>query len=174
MVGLMAVMTTSFKRTYARMRGLPGLLYLVPLTLGRPLSTHTSTRLPNTHWQVWLSLLGSCPFSWVLVCTRFCLCPPSARFLWKFCSKYHWTSKSNSLGSQSLCQISRLGILLWVLELLQQCKNVFGIIVLQSVGHLLSGSMVGLVVTSSRRAYATRRTSQVCCSQSSCPRTGHH
>ena len=78
--------------------------------------------------------------------------PFKCRFLWKFCSKSHWTSKSNSLGSQSLCQISRLGILLWVLELLQQCKNFFGIIVLQSVGHLLGGSMVGPVVTSSRRA----------------------
>ena len=139
----------------------------------RPLSTHTSTRLPNTHWQVWLSVSGSCPFSWVLVCTRFSLCPPSARFLRKFCSKSHWNSKSNSLGSQSLCQISRLGILLWVLELLQQCKNVFGIIVLQSVGHPLGGSMVGLVVTSSRRAYATRHTSQACCSQSPCRRAGH-
>ena len=33
--------------------------------------------------------------------------------------------------------------LLWALELLQQCENFFGIIVLQFVGCLLSSSMVG-------------------------------
>ena len=71
--------------------------------------------------------------------------------------KSHWPSKSNSLGgSQSLCQIPRLGNLLWALELLQQCENFFGITVLQFVGCLLGGSMVGL----------THHTSQVCCSQS--------
>ena len=36
-------------------------------------------------------------------------------------------------------------------------KNFFGIIVLQFVGHLLGGSMVGLMVISSKRAYATPR-----------------
>ena len=54
-------------------------------------------------------------------------------------------------GSQSLCQIPRLGNLLWALKLLQQCENFLGVIVLRSVGHLLSGSMVGLMVTSSKR-----------------------
>ena len=34
---------------------------------------------------------------------------------------------------------------------------------------MLSSSMVGLVVTSSKRAYATRFVIQVCCSQSPCP-----
>ena len=38
-------------------------------------------------------------------------------------------------------EIPRLGNLLWALELLQQCKNFFGIIVLQFVGCLLSGSV---------------------------------
>ena len=47
-----------------------------------------------------------------------------------------------------------LGNLLWALELLQQCKNFFGVIVLQFVGHLLSGSVVGLMTTSSKRTYA--------------------
>ena len=42
-------------------------------------------------------------------------------------------------------------------------------IVFQLVGHLLSGSMVGLMVTSSKRTYATCLTSQVCCGQSPCP-----
>ena len=37
------------------------------------------------------------------------------------------------------------------------------------VGHLFSGCTVGLMVTSSRRIYATHSTSQVCCTQSPCP-----
>ena len=49
--------------------------------------------------------------------------------------------------------------LLWALELLQQCENFFGITVLQFVGCLLGGSMVGLMVTSSKRIYATHSTS---------------
>ena len=47
--------------------------------------------------------------------------------------------------------------------------NLFGIIVLQFVSHLLSGSMVGLMVNSSKKAYATHCVTQVCCTQSSCP-----
>ena len=37
------------------------------------------------------------------------------------------------------------------------------------MGHLLGVSMVGLIATPSKRAYATCCVSQVCCSQSSCP-----
>ena len=65
--------------------------------------------------------------------------------------------------------ILRLGNLLWALELLQQCENFFGIIVLQFVGCLLSGCVVGLKATSSKRVYATYCVFQVCCSQSLCP-----
>ena len=138
MVGLMAVMTTSFKRTYARMRGLPGLLYLVPLTLGRPLSTHTSTR---DSWTLTgksgsVSCGVAAPFSWVLAHTRFCCALQESCF---------------PVGSQPFGWIPSLGNLLWALELLQQCENFFGVIVLQFVGHLLCGSMVGLMVTSSKR-----------------------
>ena len=39
-------------------------------------------------------------------------------------------------------------------RILQQCKNFFGIIVLQFVGRLLSGSVVELMVTSSKMTYA--------------------
>ena len=42
-------------------------------------------------------------------------------------------------------------------------------IVLHFVGHPLGGPMVGLVVTSSKRAYATRCVTQVCCKQGPCP-----
>ena len=41
------------------------------------------------------------------------------------------------------------------------------------MGLLLSSSMVGLMVTSSKSAYATHCATQVCCTQSPCPCTGH-
>ena len=59
------------------------------------------------------------------------------------------------ISTLSLCWIPSLGNLLWALELLQQCKNFFSIIVLQFVGHLLSGSMVGLMETSYKRTDVT-------------------
>ena len=55
------------------------------------------------------------------------------------------------------------------LEILHQCENFFGVIVLQFLGHLPSSSMVGLMATSSKRTYTTHLTSQVCCSQIPCP-----
>ena len=94
-------------------------------------------RLPDTHRQVWLSLLWDhCSILLGPDAHRFLLCPPRVCFLW---------------GSQSLCQIPRLGNLLWAPELSQQCKNFFGIIVLQFVGHLLGSSMAGLMETYSKR-----------------------
>ena len=47
--------------------------------------------------------------------------------------------------------------------------DLFGIIVLQFVSHLLSGSLVGLMVNSSKKAYATHCVTQVCCTQSPGP-----
>ena len=105
--------------------------------------------------------------------TRFCLCPPRVCFPSpvKVLSSNPTASKVKFLGgTQSLCPIHRLGNLLCVLELSQQCKNFFHIIVLQFVGHLLSGSMVEVMASSPKRTYATCPTSQVCCSQSPCPR----
>ena len=94
-------------------------------------SAQSCSRLPLTHAPAkdsW-TLTGksesvSCgvttPFSWVLVCTRFCLCPPKSvsSVLCKFCNQIPLASKVNIPGgSQSLCQIPRLGNLLQVLEL---------------------------------------------------------
>ena len=44
----MAVMVTSFKRTYVSIPRLPGLLYSVPRPCGRPLLTHASARDAGT------------------------------------------------------------------------------------------------------------------------------
>ena len=70
-----------------------------------------------------------------------------------------------------LCWIPRLGSLLWNLELSQQCKNFFGIIVLQFVDHPHSGSIVGLMATSSARTKATCHITQDCCCP--VPMAGH-
>ena len=111
------------------------------------------------------------PGSW---CTQGFVCALQesvAPVLWKFCNQIPLTFKVKFPGGfQSFCQMPRLGNLLCVLELSQQCKNFFHIIVLQFVGHLLSGSMVGLIATSSKRIYAACSTSQVCCCQNLCPR----
>ena len=68
----------------------------------------------------------------------------------------HWPPKSNSLGVLSPFARS-LGweICCKVLGLSSQCENFCGIIVLQFVGRLLGSSMVRLMLTSSKRAYAT-------------------
>ena len=48
-----------------------------------------------------------------------------------------------------------MGNLLWALELSRQFENFLGTVVLQCVGRLLSGFVVGLMATSSTRTYAT-------------------
>ena len=82
MVGVMALMAASFKRTYASTLQLPGLLNSVPQPHGRPISTHTFAR--DSWTLTGKSELVSCgitlPFSWVLVHTRFCLCAPGVCF----------------------------------------------------------------------------------------------
>ena len=93
------------------------------------------------------------PFFWVLMHTGFVsnLQESVSPVLWKFCNQIPLAFKVKfSRGSQSLCQITRLGNLFWVLELSQQCKNFFGITVCQFVGCLLSGSVVGLTRRASR------------------------
>ena len=92
-----------------------------PWRCSRPLSTHTSAG--NSSTLTGKSGSVSCgvtaPFSWVLVHARFCLCQKSVSpVLWKFCNQILLASKVKFPGdSLSLCQIPRLGNLLWVLEL---------------------------------------------------------
>ena len=64
MVGIMVPRAISFKMTYASMLWLPGLLESVPLTPRQAtVNLHLHQRLPNTHRQIWLSLLwGHCAF----------------------------------------------------------------------------------------------------------------
>ena len=139
---------------------------MYPLFYSVPLTPQQATvdpclcwRLLDTHRQVWLSLLwGHC--SW---CAQGFLCALQesvSPLLWKFCNQIPLAFKIKFPGSsQSLCQIPRLGNLLWALELLEPCENFFDIIVLQFVGCLLSSCMVGLMETSSKRIYATSHSS---------------
>ena len=107
-----------------------------------------------------LTLLLS-PRSW---CTQDFVCALQesvSLVLWMFCNQIPLAFKVKFPGgSQPLCWIPRLGNLLWALGLSQQCKNFFGIIALQFVGHLLSGTMVGLMATSSKRIYTPPRSAE--------------
>ena len=119
------------------------------------------------------SLVGSLllsPGSWSTQSFVCALQESLSPFLWKFCNQFPLAFKVKFPGdSQVPCRIPRWGNMLWDLELLQYCKNFFGIIVLQFVGHLLSSSIVKLMATSSKRIYALCHTSQLCCSQTPCP-----
>ena len=105
-----------------------------PQPCSRPLPTYTST---GDSWTLMgksgsVSCGVTAPFSWVLVHTRFCLCPPRVCFSSpvELCNQIPLASKVKFPGDfQSLCQIPRLGNLLWALELSQQCENFFGIII---------------------------------------------
>ena len=82
------------------------------------------------------------PILCVLVCARFCLCPPKVeslfplwKVLWKSCNQILLVLKDRvHEDSYSLCQISRQGNLTQGSEPSQQWENFFGFIVLQFVG----------------------------------------
>ena len=91
-------------------------------------------RIPDSDKSGSVSCGFTAPFSWVMVHTRYHLCPPRVSVspvLWKFYNQIPLTFKVRfSRDSQSLCQTPSLGCLLWGLELFAMCENFFGIIVL--------------------------------------------
>ena len=94
-----------------------------PLTLWQATVNPHSARDSQTHTGKSGCLLwGHCSFLLGPGAHKVFLCPPKIFFL---------------EGAQSFCWISRLGNLLWALELLQKCEDFFGRIVLQFVGHFL-------------------------------------
>ena len=125
-----------------------------------PLKTPGHSQASLAQSLVGLLLLSS----GFLVHTRFCVYPPRICFpspVQVLSSNPTGLQSQIPWDSQSVCQIPRLGTLLWTLELSQQCKNFFGIIVLQFVVCLLGGFMLGL----------NHHASQVCFSHSTCPRS---
>ena len=129
---------------------MPRLLYSVPLTPQQvTVNSCLCWRLLDTHRpSVAQSLVGSLilfPGSW---CTKGFVCALQESVcpvLWKFSNQIPLAFKVNFPGgSKSLCRIPRLRNLSWAPALLQQCENIFGIIVLQFIGCQLGGSTVGL------------------------------
>ena len=76
MVELMKIMVTSFKRSHQAL-----LHSVAPTQQQASADSHLCQRLLDTHGQVWVVSCGvTAPFSWVLVHTKFCLCPPKVYF----------------------------------------------------------------------------------------------
>ena len=171
---MVGVMVNSSKRTYASTpQGSQDCYIQCPWPHSRPLSTHASA---GNSWTLTgksssLSYVVTPPFSWVLVHTGFCLC--SRRVFLQSCgnsvsnptglwSQIPWgfsVPLSNPQVGESVVgprPFATVGECLWY--------NCF-----QFVDHLLHGSVMELMAASSKRIYATRCASQVCCSQSLCP-----
>ena len=152
---------------------MPVLLYSMPLTLWQAaVNPCIRQRLLDTHRKVWLSLLwGHCSLL-LGPCVHKVMFWPSKCLLPQSCGssiiKSHWPPKSNYLGVLSPLLDPQVGKSVAGPRTFLT-ENLFGIIILQSVGCLLGGSMVGLMVTSSNMASATGFVTQVCCSQSPCP-----
>ena len=99
-LGSMVKLMATSKRAYAK-RKLPGLLCQHPCPCSRTLPTHASTGDPQSQAGLAQSCRVSVPFSWVLVCTGFCLCSPRICFPQTCGSsvvKSRCPSKSDSLG----------------------------------------------------------------------------
>ena len=138
MVGVMFVMVTSFKRAFAR----TVVFHAPDHTAGHCWPTPLLETPGHSQRSLAQSLVGPLllsPGSW---CAQGFVCALQesvSPVLWKFCNQILLAFKVKFSGdSQSLCWIPRLGNLLWTLVLSQQCRNFFGIIVLQFVGCLLS------------------------------------
>ena len=133
-------MATSM-RTYNMMH-LPGLLLPVPLSPGQATFDPCFCRRSSTGWSDSVSSCVTVPFPWVLVHTGFCLCPPRVKFLFppvlcKSCNQIPLVFKVRFPNdSQSVCQIPRLGSLIWGIGPSQQWENFLDIIVLEIAGNL--------------------------------------
>ena len=105
----MKIMATSFKMSYIQ----------CPWPCSRPLLTHASA---GVSWTLTgksgsVSCRVIAPFSWVPVNEGFLFAPQKSLspVLCKFCNQIPLASKIKFPGgSQSLCQIPRLGKLLWI------------------------------------------------------------
>ena len=122
----------------------------MPWTLQQaPTNPRLRQRLQATHQSGSVSCGVTAPFSWVLGHISFCLCPPRACFLQSCASSVIKSDPLRVLSPFARSPGWEICCGSW------SFNNFFGIIVLQFVGRLFSGSTVGLKVTSSKRADAT-------------------
>ena len=113
--GVMKIIATSFKKSHA------GTASSVPETPQKS-TADLHLRLPDTHRQVWVSLFwGHCSFLLGPGVHKVLFVPSKSLFplvQCKLCNQIPLASKVKfPVGSQSLCQIPRLGNVLWVLQL---------------------------------------------------------
>ena len=120
-----------------------------------PFLDHASARHSWTHKKVWLCLLWEhCSYSWLLVPTRFCLCPPIVCF----CPLKVLWSNPTVLQSQIPCEFSvplrdpQVEKSVVVLKLTYLYRNLLRIIVLQFVDCVVGHFLVCWNVTSSETA----------------------
>ena len=154
---MVGVMVTPFKRAYAST-----IVFSAPNPTAGQCRPMPPLETPG-HSQASLAVSSgvTAPFSWVLVATRFCLCPPRDCFpvLWKYCHHIPLASRVKFPGcSQSLCRIPRLikktvvsprnFIRVWEL-LWYTCSAVCGSFAWQHYG--------GAAGTFSKRTYTTGR-----------------
>ena len=125
-----------------------------PRPCGEPLLTHSSTGSPPTPADSFGSVsCGVTASLWVLMSTKFCLCPPKLEslcllVLWKSYNQISLALQARFPGdSQFLCRIPRLGSLMLGSEPWQQCENFFGITVLLFVGHPLMSIGFDFIIT---------------------------
>ena len=128
MAVVMAVLVTSCKRTFASMSQPLGLLHSVSLTLWQAtVNPCLHQRFLDIHRKVWLRLLGGqCSFLLRPGVHKVLFVPYKRQFpnycgsftvLWKFYNQIPLAFKVRFPGgSESLCQKTRLGNLLWALE----------------------------------------------------------
>ena len=159
MVEVMKIMATSFKRSHAGTAALsapdPAAGHCQPLPL-----LETPGHSQASLGQFLLRSLLLSPGSW---CAQDFVCALQesvSPVLWKFCNQIPLASKVKFSGGvlSPFARSPGWEICCGSQNFLNSAIIFFGIIVLQFVGHLLGGSVVGLTVTSSTRAYATPST----------------
>ena len=131
--------------------------YQCPYPCGEPLLTHVSTGDPPTLAGRFGSVFCgvTAPFLWVLVHTRFRLCPPRLESLFPpvLQKSYNWIPLAFKVrfpgDSQSFCHIPRLERLMWGSEHSQQREKFFGITFLQFIGQQVWGLLLSRLCPSS-------------------------
>ena len=165
MIGVKAVMANSFKRTYA---------HTVVFSAPDPVAYHCQPTHPletPRHSQASLtqSLVGTLPLSPGSWCAQGFACARQesvSPVLWKFCNQIPLASKVKF--PVVLCPLA--GSPEW--KICCGSQNFLNS-VLQFVGHLLSSSIVELMVTSSKRAYAHTTCPRSAAARALVPAAGH-